>query len=113
MTSGEITSAGRSPACSEPSTGSRRTRTTSPRLRLCVESTVDLLLQRVVLALDVQVDACHLAAALDHLAPELLSPLPFQPFAQEPRDDGAPLSRIHRLLELLQEIGRQGIRPLQ
>jgi len=67
MTSGEITSAGRSPACSDPSTGSRRTRTTSPRSGLVIEGTFDLLLEWMVFALDFEVNVGHLAAAFDHL----------------------------------------------
>src|SRR5579885_2209829 len=112
ITSGEMTRAGRSPACSDPTTGSRRTRTTSPRRGLVIEGMLDLLLQRVVLPLDFQVDVGHLPAAFDHRLAELLALLLIEPGAHQLRDDGAPLSGGRGALKLLQRGLGQGVGAL-
>src|SRR5437899_13079711 len=87
MRSGETTRAGRSPACSEPTTGSSRTRTTSPRFGLAVDGTVDLLFKRVVLALDFEVNLGHVAATLDDLLAQLLAAVAVEPALHQGRYD--------------------------
>src|SRR5579862_8813575 len=67
ISSGEITRAGRVPACSEPSVGSRRTRTISPRFGLLVEGTRDLLFERFPLLCHRQIDFAHFAAPLNNV----------------------------------------------
>ena len=55
----------------------------SPRLGLSVERTENLLLQRVILSLNFQVNVRHFNAAFDDFAAELLPSLFVQPFLQQ------------------------------
>src|SRR5947209_3367455 len=103
--SGEMTSAGRSPACSEPSTGSSRTRTISPRRKLSVARTLDLFLQRMVLSFDLEVKLRHVATSFDHIAPKFLSLPLLDPVAEQLGDDGTPLAGRDHLLEPLYRVG--------
>src|SRR2546427_581189 len=111
--SGEMTRAGRSPACSDPSTGSSRTRTMSPRQRLGIERTLNLFFQRVVLAFDLEVKLRHVAAAFDNLTPKRFSLPLLDPLAEQFCDHRAPPAGRHYLLEALQCVRRKGIRALQ
>src|SRR4051794_24314969 len=86
MTSGDRTRAGRVPPCSDPSTGSRRTRTISPRRGVVFEGMLDFLFQRVVFAFDLAVDLGHLATALDDRLPKLLAAAAVEPVLKELSD---------------------------
>src|SRR5438552_18532805 len=101
MKSGDRTSAGRSPACSEPSVGSKRTRTTSPRSGLPVDRTVYLRLQRRPLLRGIQVYVPHLPAAFFDVAAERLALPLCQPSSQELRNYSAPLAGAYLFLEPL------------
>src|SRR5438094_6552278 len=107
MKSGETTRAGRSPACSEPTTGSRRTRTMSPRRRLFFEDTMDFLLERVIFLFDFQVDLGHGFAAFFNIVAQFHAALPVDPIAQQGGNQGAPFAGRDNVLEGSNRAGRQ------
>src|SRR5437879_5433045 len=99
MKSGDRTRTGRSPACSEPTTGSSRTLSTSPRFGLVLQDTMSLLLQRLKLLFDLPVDVGHVRQTGGDLLAERRPALRVEPALHEIRDDLAALSRRHAHLE--------------
>ncbi|OIO87884.1 MAG: hypothetical protein AUK03_17270 [Anaerolineae bacterium CG2_30_64_16] len=108
-----MTNAGRSPDCSDPTTGSSRTRTISLRLGLNVKGTVHLLFQWMVFSFDCQIHVCHRLATFDNLLPQALSPLLVEPFAQQFVNGGAAPARYHGLFKSLECICRKCIGALK
>src|SRR5207249_4370731 len=106
-------SAGRSPAYSEPSVGSKRTRTISPRRGLCVENTVHLRLQWFPFLRCFEIDVPHLLTTFCDVAAQGFSPAFHQPGGHQLRYNGTAPSRTDGFIELLQHIGRQRVRPFR
>src|SRR5258708_7893681 len=96
MTSGETTSAGRSPACSEPTAGSSLTRTTSPRFGWVFQDTMHFLFERMEFLFNLQIQIAHLPAALDHGVTQLFAPSAVQPILQEAGNCRASLTGRHK-----------------
>src|SRR5581483_2069253 len=105
--SGEITRAGRSPACSDPTTGSSLTRTTSPRRGLVVNGTMNLLLEWMVFFFNFQVHVGHGRAALDNLAPQSFPPGLFKPVLHQGSHEGAAFPGRHLAFECVHGRGGQ------
>src|SRR5579871_2116131 len=110
MRSGERTRAGRSPACSEPSVGSKRTRTTSPRLRLSVENTLGLPVERFPLLRRFSIDFPHFAAAFDDILPQSFAFALSYPAFDQFRHLRTALAGSNLLLEPVQGVRRNRIR---
>lgn len=70
---------------------------------------MDFLFQGMVLGFDLAIHLGHLAAAFDDRLPELLPLLVLQPAVQQPSHQGAAISGSRGLLELRDEVGRQGV----
>src|SRR5579862_1914326 len=68
--SGETMSAGRSPPCSDPTTGFKLTRMTSPRLSSIFNATMDFLLKGIEVAFQLNGDVGHVDAARNNFVPQ-------------------------------------------
>jgi hypothetical protein len=67
---------------------------------------LDFLLQRVIFALDLQINVSHLPATFDHLSAKSLTFLMLQPTAHQLGDEGAALSSRGRPLKFFQSVLR-------
>src|ERR1700693_3860639 len=73
MRSGDRTRARRVPPCSDPSTGSRRTRTTSPLRGLLFKVMLHFLFKRMEFRFHGEVDFVHIATAGNDLSAQLIA----------------------------------------
>jgi len=105
--SGETTRPGRSPLCSDPSTGSKRTRTTSPRRSGLSGFTPDLFRSAVPLLIDLLVPIPHLLAPLNQFAAEFVAFALIQPLLDQLCDLTAPFPWSQVFFESLQKSGWQ------